>query len=149
MHDSRAWFKPFGNDIPDLLHVLELLSAAEEIRSEWESHEHNEREQPRKLSDKDRRRVLQYRQVKGTPAQLDLITPDKTGREPTDPGFMQSWFVVPGGYLRYRRIYMGSDSFKPKGAQYAGLAPAHAKDSNTLMAVRKIGPEKEPALSAT
>jgi hypothetical protein len=31
--------------------------------------------------------------------------------------------LLGAGYLRYRRVYMGSDWYKPSGAMYAGLAP--------------------------
>ncbi|QAU35318.1 DUF2235 domain-containing protein [Janthinobacterium sp. 17J80-10] len=118
VHDSRAWFKPFGSDIPDLLHALDILAAQEEREREWDSNfgKNSIAPNPFRLSKSDREKVLKYRSVKGTPEELLLIVPDKTGREGIEP-----LFSVPGGYLRYRRIYMGSDSYKPAGAHYANF----------------------------
>ena len=119
VHDSRAWFKPFGKDIPDLLHAMDVLAAQEEKEREWDARNGKipELRNPYRLSKSDREKVLRYRSVKGTPEELSVLVPDKKGRESIE----SSAFLVPGGYLRYRRIYMGSDSYKPAGAHYAGL----------------------------
>jgi hypothetical protein len=124
-HDSRAWFKPFGKDIPDLLNALDDLVAQGERAIEWDAqHAYQvndfELQNPYRLTKAQQDKVTRYKAVKGTPEQLKVIDPDTKGREPYDNSIP---FIVPGGYLRYRRIYMGSDSYKPAGAQYAGLSP--------------------------
>lgn len=133
-HDSRAWFKPFGKDIPDLLNALDDLVAQDERANEWDANHLNnmndmELQNPFRLTKAQQEKVKRYREVKGTRAQYELIDPDKTGREPYDNSIP---LIVPGGYLRYRRIYMGSDSYRPAGAQYATLsAPRKTRIENT------------------
>lgn len=133
-HDSRAWFKPFGKDIPDLLNALDDLVAQEERANDWDAnnaHHLNdfEYQNPYRLTKAQQDKVTKYRAAKGTPEQLNLIDPDKGGREPYDSSIP---FIVPGGYLRFRRIYMGSDSYRPAGAQYAGLTPKQGKPIGNL-----------------
>ncbi|CDG84813.1 hypothetical protein GJA_4203 [Janthinobacterium agaricidamnosum NBRC 102515 = DSM 9628] len=71
---------------------------------------------------------------------MEAIDPDPTGRE---NGYMG------GGYLSFRRIYMGSDSFKPMGAQYAGLAPAgHEAQRGEAIAGRHPHPQQEAQKTA-
>jgi hypothetical protein len=117
VHDSRAWFKPFGDDIPDLQFKLEQLVAREEAVIEWEHNPVGERPQP--LSAWEKAQLTQYKPYRGTPNVREGITPSSHGREYAG--------VMGGGFLRYRKIYMGSDAFKPKGAVYASLAPSQPR----------------------
>ncbi|HJV75985.1 MAG TPA: DUF2235 domain-containing protein [Noviherbaspirillum sp.] len=120
VHDSRAWFKPLGQDVADLQHALELLAIQEENEREWDQtkapYEHGPN--PYRLTRKERERLLNYKRSKDLYPEKkdhrDAIDPESKGREPMWLG---------GGYLRYRRVYMGSDSYRPSGAKYAGLAP--------------------------
>jgi hypothetical protein len=142
-HDSRAWFKPFGKDIPDLIHAMELLATQQEKEREWDATHGPSDHNPYRLTEEQRRRLLRYKRVRGTPAELSALEPDKKGREPIDHSIP---FVIPGGYLRYRRIYMGSDNYKPAGAVYAGLMPVqHNSLENSLLARRRTHTESELA----
>jgi hypothetical protein len=139
-HDSRAWFKPFGKDIPDLLNALDDLVAQEERANDWDAEHRNyssgfDYQNPFRLTKAQQDKVTKYKAVKGTPEQLTLVDPDKKGREPYDNSIP---FVVPGGYLRFRRIYMGSDSFRPAGAQYAGLSPTHRTRAESARLVESV-----------
>lgn len=128
VHDSRAWFKPLGQDVADLQHALELLAIQEENEREWDQtrapYEHGPN--PYRLTRKERERLLNYKWSKKEHPEKkdhrDAIDPESKGREPMWLG---------GGYLRYRRVYMGSDSYRPSGAKYAGLA--REPDSSSVM----------------
>jgi hypothetical protein len=128
VHDSRAWFKPLGKDIPDLKDEMDKLLVRKQKEREWEAAYggNPDRNNPYVLSEADRARLKTYEDYKDKPNFQDGLEPCKTGREP---------FWMGGGYLRYRRIYMGSDSFRPVGAQYAGLAPLPG-DSQQKLAAR-------------
>lgn len=139
VHDSRAWFKPLGKDIPDLWYALELLVAQEERARDWENGPDADpgRPNPYSLSKKEKEQLLRYKAVKGTENEMDAIEPDKTGRESR---------LMGGGYLRFRRIYMGSDSFKPLGAQYAGMLPVMRQEQRGMaIAHRGSADAAEPA----
>jgi hypothetical protein len=125
VHDSRAWFKPLGKDIPDLQYEMEQLVKKEEQERQWESANGAapDRPNPYALSHADRAQLMKYKPYRGKPNFQDGLEPSKSGREP---------FWMGGGFLRYRRIYMGSDSFKPSGAHYAGLAPLHGAGEQRL-----------------
>lgn len=133
MHDSRAWFKPLGKDVPDLQHELELLAARQEKAREWEQYHaaYETRPNPYRLTRDEEIRLQNYLSSKqkypDKTDHRDAIDPESKGREPMWLG---------GGYLRYRRIYMGSDSYKPSGAKYAGLAP-DGHDLSTRLAERE------------
>jgi hypothetical protein len=119
VHDSRAWFKPLGNDLPDLQHHMDMLAVQEEKARQWEEeHPYSDRRNPYELTASDRQKLKTHLLYKASHPDTDdyseVLDPESTGREPM-------W--LSGGYLRYRRIYMGSDSYKPQGAHYAGLAP--------------------------
>lgn len=115
VHDSRAWFKPFGKDIPDL---------AEDLRKAWVDrvYERLERsKQPDRPGDlapaaPDPLEIefaawfannMEDLRNKGILRQM--VEPCLEGREPLGLG---------GGYIRFRRIYFGSDSWRPYGANY-------------------------------
>ncbi|PHV24086.1 hypothetical protein CSQ92_14510 [Janthinobacterium sp. BJB446] len=125
VHDSRAWFKPLGKDIPDLWYALELLVAQEERARDWENGPNADpgKPNPYSLSNKEKEQLLRYKAVKGTENEMDAIEPDKGGRENR---------LLGGGYLRFRSIYMGSDTFKPSGAQYAGMLPVLHKEQRGI-----------------
>lgn len=120
VHDSRAWFKPLGKDVADLQHELDLLVIREEKEREWDQYKalYEAGTNPYRLTQEQRNRLQKYKFSKQQhPEKMDhrdAIDPESKGREPMWLG---------GGYLRYRKIYMGSDSYKPAGARYAGLAP--------------------------
>jgi hypothetical protein len=63
------------------------------------------------------------------------LTPESKGRESA---------LIGAGYLRYRKIYMGSDWYKPSGAMYAGLAPKR-DNAGLRMASREKAAETETA----
>ena len=139
VHDSRAWFKPLGKDIPDLWYALELLVAQEERARDWESGPDADpgKPNPYNLSKAEKEQLLRYKAVKGTENEMDAIEPDKGGRESK---------LMGGGYLRFRRIYMGSDSFKPTGAQYAGMLPVlHKEQRGIAMAHHRYADAVEQA----
>lgn len=93
VHDSRAWFKPFGQDIN---HLQTEMNALLEKEAKW----------PEQLTEADKQKIRKYRGSGNTEAGLE---PCKEGREPLSLG---------GGYLRFRKIYFASDSYKPKGCLY-------------------------------
>ncbi|WP_061301692.1 T6SS phospholipase effector Tle1-like catalytic domain-containing protein, partial [Janthinobacterium agaricidamnosum] len=92
VHDSRAWFKPLGKDIPDLWYALELLAAQEEKARDWEQVRRADAGavNPYALTEQEKNKLLLYRRVKGTDREMEAIDPDPTGRE---NGYMG------GGYL--------------------------------------------------
>lgn len=103
VHDSRAWFKPFGDDD----HIWD--------RKEKKRMEALERRQ------KDREKLKETAKVSPgidnnsmlppltEKEQRELDTWKKTGQLPTQPTGREP-FTMGGGYLRYRRIYYGSDA---------------------------------------
>jgi hypothetical protein len=119
VHDSRAWFKPLGKDIPDLQHEMDMLSLQAEKEQAWDATPSNDGSpNPYVLSKADKEKLKNYLLYKQThPNSTDYregLTPESKGRESA---------LIGAGYLRYRKIYMGSDWYKPSGAMYAGLAP--------------------------
>lgn len=129
VHDSRAWFKPLGKDVGDLQHEMEMLAVRNEKAREWEGNYHDSgQSNPYLLSASDKQKLERYQLYKEEHKDSDdyreAITPESKGREPMWLG---------GGYLRYRKIYMGSDSFKPSGAKYAGLAPLQDRGRHMAM----------------
>ncbi|MDX8121069.1 hypothetical protein JAB6_30120 [Janthinobacterium sp. HH104] len=139
VHDSRAWFKPLGKDIPDLWYALELLVAQEERAREWENGPEADpgKPNPYSLSKKEKEQLLRYKAVKGTENEMDAIEPDKGGRENR---------LLGGGYLRFRSIYMGSDTFKPSGAQYAGMLPVLHKEQRIIAMAHHISADAVESL---
>lgn len=116
VHDSRACFKPLGKDIPDLQHHMDMLAVQNEKAREWDAdHAGSMERNPYALTASEKAKLNKYALYKGKPNYRDGLDPESKGREPM-------WLGA--GFLRYRRIYMGSDSFKPHGAHYAGLAPS-------------------------
>lgn len=116
VHDSRASFKPLGDDLPALQDELDKLILREDRG--WE------------LTTAEKNRLKGYKLSKerngGHGDHRDAIDPAPDGREPLWLG---------GGYLRYRRLYMGSDSFKPEDARYASAVPAepgHMQEQTAL-----------------
>ena len=93
VHDSRAWFKPFGQDINDLQNEMDALLEKE---AKW----------PEQLTAADKQKIRKYRDSGNTVAGLG---PCREGREPLSLG---------GGYLRFRKIYFASDSYRPEGSLY-------------------------------
>jgi hypothetical protein len=130
VHDSRAWFKPLGKDVPDLQHEMEMLSIQDEKARDWEANPRHAGEQnPYAITGTNREKLAKYlaykRSHKNSGDDREGLTPESKGREPAEIG---------GGYLRYRKIYMGSDWYKPSGAHYAGLAPEVNKEKSKLAA---------------
>jgi hypothetical protein len=70
------------------------------------------------LSRSDKEKLKTYTLYKeahpNTTDYSDGLTPESKSRESALLGV---------GYLRYRRVYIGSDWYKPAGAMYAGLVP--------------------------
>jgi hypothetical protein len=103
VHDSRAWFKPFGDDD----HI-------------WER---KQRQQMARLEQRQKMREKLEQANKATPGvqntafvppltdseKRELETWQKTGQVPSQPSGREP-FTMGGGYLRYRRVYYGSDA---------------------------------------
>lgn len=121
VHDSRAWFKPLGKDVGDLQLDMEKLVVREEELIEWEKNPVGD--PPRPLARAEKEKLARYKPYRGQPDVRDGITPESKGREP---------YATGGGFLRFRKMYMGSDWFKPAGAVYAGLAPAGSANKTRL-----------------
>ena len=118
VHDSRAWFKPLGKDVPDLQQQMEALALQAEQERAWAAaYPYADYPNPYALLPRQREALMHYLDYpkRGDgPANPGAGLPIETGgREPL-------WLGA--GYLRYRKIYMGSDSYKPADAIYAGLA---------------------------
>jgi hypothetical protein len=129
VHDSRAWFKPFGTDAGDLLIEMEALEARVEALEAWEKNPVGQKPAP--LTKADYAKVTRYRPYRNTADACYAAGFVSEGRE---GGFLH------GGFLRYRKIYMGDDGFKPEGAVYVQVQPAEssytvaqADDQRSLM----------------
>lgn len=103
VHDSRAWFKPFGDDD----HIWERKQLQRMERLERQKKMREKLEQANKatpgiqntvfvppLTDSEKRELETWQKTGQVPSQT-------SGREP---------FTMGAGYLRYRRIYYGSDA---------------------------------------
>lgn len=113
VHDSRAWFKPFGTDSVDLLAEMEKLAMREEQLIEWDKKPVGPKPAPLTKAEYDK--VTRYRPHRNT---ADACTAAGFVSEGREGNFLH------GGFLRYRKVYMGSNGFKPKGAVYAEVSPA-------------------------
>ncbi len=129
VHDSRAWFKPFGTDSVDLLVEMEALEARAEALEEWEKNPIGP--VPAPLSKADYDKVTRYRPYRKTADACYAAGFVSKGREGS---------FLHGGFLRYRKIYMGDDGFKPKGAVYVQVKPvqtpypvAHVDSDQSLL----------------
>ncbi|WP_242490023.1 T6SS phospholipase effector Tle1-like catalytic domain-containing protein [Noviherbaspirillum cavernae] len=123
VHDSRAWFKPFGKDASEVLFQMEELATRKEARIEWKKNPVGK--EPPPLSNAEERRVAKYLPYRGQSNAMDGIDFESRGREGE---------LLGGGFLRYRKIYMGSDRYKPSGAVYAGLRPVEGIGGRRLAA---------------
>lgn len=113
VHDSRAWFKPLGKNSEDVLKGMEDLAMHEEKIEQWQLNPVGPKPSPLTKAEFDA--VTKYKPYRNTPeacAAADFVSKGREG------------VGLSGGFLRYRKIYMGSDGFKPKGAAYAQVAPA-------------------------
>ena len=110
VHDSRAWFKPFGKDIPELEH--EMDRQVERMRyQERHGRRPDRRGEPSwALSDVEMEQAREYLRMKEAGQLREALSPYPDGREGPSIG---------GGYLRFRKIYFGDDGWKPSGALYA------------------------------
>lgn len=103
IHDSRAWFRPFGDDD----HIWERkqkqrMERLERQQQAWKKLEQANKVTPgiknnnfvRPLSETEKRELEAWKRDGQLPTQ-------PSGREP---------FSMGGGYLRYRRVYYGSDA---------------------------------------
>lgn len=113
VHDSRAWFKPFGTDAVDLLFEMEKLAEREEEIIAWRANPVGP--EPKPLTKDEFAKVTRYRPARNTADACYAAGFVSKGREGS---------FLHGGFLRYRKIYMGNDSFKPKGAVYVQVTPA-------------------------
>ncbi|GJI94497.1 hypothetical protein RugamoR57_12150 [Duganella caerulea] len=113
VHDSRAWFKPFGKNSEDVLEGMEQLAMREEKILEWQRNPVGPKPAP--LSKAEFDAVTKYKPARNTPQACEAAGFVSKGREGVG---------LSGGFLRYRKIYMGGDRFKPEGAVYAQAKPA-------------------------
>ena len=113
VHDSRAWFKPFGTDAVDLLIEMEKLAERDEQITAW--HANPVGPEPKPLTKAEFEKVTRYRPARNTADACHAAGFVSEGREGS---------FLHGGFLRYRKIYMGNDRFKPKGAVYVQVAPS-------------------------
>lgn len=120
VHDSRACFRPFNKGLDELQYEMEKLVKEYEDALAWNDSRPESQRMPCRLSKEQKALVEEYQSYKRKhPEKQDYseaIMPQSGGQEPVEMG---------GGYLRYRKIYMGSDWYKPSGAKYAGLDPLH------------------------
>ena len=113
VHDSRAWFKPFGKNSEDVLEGMEQLAMHEEKILEWQRNPVGHKPEPLTKAEFDA--VTKYKPYRNTAqacAAADFVSKGREG------------VGLSGGFLRYRKIYMGDDRFKPEGAVYAQVKPA-------------------------
>lgn len=103
IHDSRAWFKPLGDDDDVWLKKQkQRMARLERQQKDWEKLQEANKVSPGigrnsfvpPLSTSEKHELEAYRKTGGLPPQL-------SGREP---------FSMGGGYLRYRRVYYGTDA---------------------------------------
>ncbi|MQA19215.1 hypothetical protein GEV01_06765 [Rugamonas sp. FT103W] len=113
VHDSRAWFKPFGKNSEDVLEGMEQLAMHEEKILEWERNPVGPKPEPLTKAEFDA--VTKYKPYRNTAQACAAAGFVSKGREGVG---------LSGGFLRYRKIYMGNDRFKPEGAVYAQAKPA-------------------------
>jgi len=113
VHDSRAWFKPFGKNSEDVLEAMEDLAKHAEKIQEWQLNPVGPKPSPLTKAEFDA--VTKYKPYRHTPEACAAAGFVSEGRE---GGGLR------GGFLRYRKIYMGDNQFKPAGAAYAQVAPA-------------------------
>lgn len=103
VHDSRAWFKPLGDDdhiwerkqrqrMAQLARRQELRQRLEEAAKVTPGIQNNPMIPP--LTEAEKRELENWQKHQQLPTQPN-------GREP---------FMTGGGYLRYRRVYYGSDA---------------------------------------
>jgi hypothetical protein len=110
VHDSIAGFKPLGKDIPDLQHEMEMLArqAAEFEETAIYQNFYPDVRPPARLTAEETKRLADFRAWKEAhPAANDVrpaLDPQPAGQEPLWLG---------SGYLRFRLIYMGSNSTLP------------------------------------
>lgn len=114
VHDSRAWFKPLGDDD----HIWEQKQLPRMKRLERQQRDNDaggNRSVFRQLveaqdeAQKPSRRVDNLIKPLSDAEKLDLDTWKSTGQLPTQPTGREP-FSMGGGYLRYRRVYFGSDA---------------------------------------
>ncbi|OEZ63154.1 DUF2235 domain-containing protein [Duganella sp. HH105] len=113
VHDSRAWFKPFGTNSEDVLEGMEQLAMHEEKVLEWQRNPVGPKPAPLTKAEFDA--VTKYKPYRKTAQACAAAGFVSKGREGVG---------LSGGFLRYRKIYMGDDRFKPEGAVYAQVTPA-------------------------
>ena len=112
VHDSRAWFKPFGTDSVDLIFEMEKLADREDEINAWRTNPKGP--EPKPLTKEEFEKVTRYRPSRNTADACRAAGFVSEGREGS---------FLHGGFLRYRKIYMGNNRFKPKGAVYVQVTP--------------------------
>jgi hypothetical protein len=112
VHDSRAWFKPFGTDAVDLLIEMEKLATRDEQITAWRANPVGP--EPTPLTKAEFEKVTRYRPARNTADACRAAGFVSEGREGD---------FLHGGFLRYRKIYMGNNSFIPEGAVYVQVTP--------------------------
>lgn len=103
VHDSRAWFKPFGDDD----HIWERQQRQRMTRLERQQKLREKLEQANKATPGIRNTTFVPPLTDSEKQELEAWK--KTGQLPTQPSGREP-FTMGGGYLRYRRIYFGSDA---------------------------------------
>lgn len=103
VHDSRAWFKPFGDDD----HIWERQQRQRMTRLERQQKLREKLEQANKVTPGIRNTTFVPPLTDSEKQELEAWK--KTGQLPTQPSGREP-FTMGGGYLRYRRIYFGSDA---------------------------------------
>lgn len=112
VHDSRAWFKPFGTDSVELLIAMEALVKRDDEITAWRAKPVGPAPEPLTKAEFDK--VARYRPARSTADACYAAGFISKGREGKP---------LKGGFLRYRKIYMGDDSFIPEGAVYVQATP--------------------------
>ena len=112
VHDSRAWFKPFGTNSEEVLVAMEMLVKREDEIIAWQAKPDGP--EPRPLTKAEFDKVARFRPVRNTASACSAAGFVSEGREGKP---------LSGGFLRYRKIYMGTNRFKPEGAVYVQITP--------------------------
>ena len=103
IHDSRAWFKPFGDDD----HIWERKQKQRMERLERQQQSREKLAQADKVTPgiKNNNFVRPLSETE----KRELEAWKRDGQLPTQPSGREP-FAMGGGYLRYRRVYYGSDA---------------------------------------
>lgn len=113
VHDSRAWFKPFGDDDhiweKKQLDRMKRLERQETAMRKFNPEISGTAPWEKKLRSANTRGSGHFALQLTDLEKSDLAEWKRSGRLPTQPSGREP-YSMGGGYLRYRRVYFGSDA---------------------------------------